>query len=151
MVYFGYSSKQYCFGVLGFFLIFTRKQHCFTQNMLFYLFGIFMFKHRSLNFAMFFNLVLVVFFYQFQYFLQYSSWLHLKWSLNLSYFSKPILSLLFLIHPWFYLWLRFYNPFILLPFSGAILALLIFNCLANLTLLSFCFLKLVLIAFFFFF
>lgn len=62
-----------------------------------------------------------------QYFFQYSSWLHLKWSLNLTFFSKSIL--VFLIFNYianfipflfnsspFYLWLHFSSPFILLHF-----------------------------------
>jgi hypothetical protein len=130
MDYFDYAPKQYCFGVLAFFLIFTRKQYCFVQNTLFYLFGFFTFKHRFFNFTIFFNLVLVVFFsnsiFFSQYFFQYSPWLHLKWSLNLTTFSKSILVFFIFnylsnfIHFFFnssrfYLWLHFSSPFILLP------------------------------------
>lgn len=122
--------------------------------MLFYLFEFFTSKHRSLNFVIFLNLINVIFFLfsnNFnlfsQYFFQYNSWLHLKWSLNLTSFSKSLLVFLiynyianfipffFSIHPHFisdciFLVLSFCCIFQFNPWHSY------FNCLANITLFS---------------
>lgn len=133
MVYFGYAPKHYCFGVLAFFswfllenIIVLPKTRCFIYlnfsrlNIGSLILLSFWIWSMNLFFSNNFNLFS-------QYFFQYSSWLHLKWSLNLTFFSKSIL--VFLIFNYianfipflfnsspFYLWLHFSSPFILLHF-----------------------------------